>query len=157
MKKLLLILTFCALAFNANAQSYNWALGVRGGGTDTGLTFKHILSDDNAIEAEFNYWYLGNNDKGKALTVLYEFNSPIFDEGFTFYYGLGAHFGIVDRKEDGERTSLMRIGVDAVCGLEYKLANAPIAFSFDYRPFVNIPQMKESYFYNFGLGLKFAF
>ena len=61
MKKIIIAAIFCIVAVSANAQNYNWAIGVRGGGSDSGVTLKHILSDNNAFEVNLSYVYPFNN------------------------------------------------------------------------------------------------
>ena len=57
MKKIILAIALCFAAISMNAQDYNWAVGVRGGGMASGLTVKKVLSDANAFEVNVNYWY----------------------------------------------------------------------------------------------------
>ena len=55
MKKILIIAALCLASVAAQAQDYNWAIGIRGGGNDSGVTLKHILSDYNALEFTYNF------------------------------------------------------------------------------------------------------
>ncbi len=147
MKKLI-VAAVCLLfsAATLSAQDYNWAIGVRGGGMASGLTVKHNISATNAWEGVLNTWY----GKGVGLSGLYEWTMPVITDGFSFYYGVGAHLGFGS-------DSWFGVGADGVVGLEYKIPTVPIAVSLDYRPYLNFA--KDFYFgaYDFGFGVKFCF
>ena len=159
MKKLILIAALCLAAVAAQAQDYNWAIGIRGGGNDSGLTLKHILSDYNAIELTGNFQYANDNmARGFALSALYEWNVPVISDGFLFYYGFGPHIGSATMKKEGaENYGMLILGATGVVGLEYKIYSAPIAFSLDYRPYVNLLPQPRIFFSNIGLGIKVCF
>lgn len=159
MKKFMIIAALCLFSVAASAQDYNWAIGIRGGGNDSGVTLKHILSDYNAFEMTFNYQYpKGRMIRSTVFSGLYEWNVPVIDEGFIFYYGLGAHIGAATMsKEDSNNYGAITLGADGVVGLEYKLYSAPIAFSLDYRPFFNLLPQIRGFIGNVGLGVKFCF
>ncbi len=116
-------LLFMAYTMVLNAQDYKTAIGLRGG-TQSGLTVKHFLSEVNAVEG-----IVATRWGGFYATGIYERIGPYFDApGFQWYYGLGAHIGFIDgdnsRFEDNDRHTLA--GVDFIFGLEYKFENAPI-------------------------------
>ena len=159
MKKYLMIVLFSLVCLGARAQDYNWAIGIRGGGNDSGVTLKHILSDYNALELTYNFQYPRDRMlRASVFSALYEWNVPVIDDGFLFYYGLGAHIGAATMtKEDSANYGGLDLGVDGVIGLEYKLYSVPIAFSLDYRPFVNVLPQPRVFFWNVGLGIKFCF
>lgn len=159
MKKILIIAALCFVSAAALAQDYNWAIGVRGGGDDSGVTVKHILSDYNAIELTGNFQYArGNMARGFALSALYEWNLPVIADGFLFYYGFGPHIGSATMtKEDHDNYGMIILGATGVVGLEYKLYSIPLAFSLDYRPFVNALPQPKIFFSNVGLGIKVCF
>ncbi len=148
MKKFFLVIAFAFMAIAASAQDYNWGIGVRGGGMASGLTIKHALGSSSALDISVSGYY----DGGVYASGLYELVNDL-GSNFNFYYGLGAHIGIGDSDDDGS----FALGVDGVVGVEYKIPVAPIAFSFDYRPALNI--ITNPYFagYDFGFGVKFVF
>lgn len=157
MKKFLIAAVLCLAAIGAQAQDYNWALGLRGGGNCSGVTLKHILSDFNAIEVSFDYWYPKDNMvRGEGITALYEWNAPIFTNGFLLYYGFGAHAGSRTITKDTGNVGRLGLGADGVVGIEYKLYNLPFAFSLDYRPFFNLFPF-TTFFANVGVGVKVCF
>ena len=147
MKKVTILLSIIfMLSLGAKAQDYDWAIGVRGGGRTSGITVKHNLSSFNALEGSFAAFYR----EGYHFTGYYDFLVPIIDNGFTFYYGPGAHLGF--------GSNYFGFGVDAIVGLEYKIPTAPIAFSIDYRPAFNIVEKFDFYGdVDFGFGVQYTF
>ena len=158
MKKIILIIALGLMGATAlQAQDYNWAIGLRGGGMTTNLTVKHKVAEGRALEFAGSYWYAG---RGAILTGLMEWSTPVITDGFDLYYGIGAHLGTGIYENEGTSTAKFVIGVDAVVGLEYKVPRAPIAFSLDYRPFLHILSTEASKMlglYDIGLGVKFCF
>lgn len=148
MKKILLAAVLLISALTVNAQDYNWAIGVRGGGANAGLTIKENLGA-NALEFGID---LGWTDYGR-LQVLYEWQTPVIADGFNLYYGLGGYVGAWNFKENAK----IGVGAEAVIGLEYKIPSVPIAFSLDYRPSVSVlPEFGFGYS-DVGFGVKFCF
>ena len=167
MKKFFIAAVLCLAAIGAQAQDYNWAIGVRGGGNSSGVTIKHILSDYNAVEVTFDYWYPKQVSEGKrmirteAIHALYEWNTPIFTNGFILYYGAGGHIGSMSMQKTSEKNGTenygrLGLGLDGVVGIEYKLYDLPLAFSLDYRPYFNVFGFIP-FFSNVSLGVKLAF
>ena len=147
MKKITILLSMLLMcALSANAQNYEWAVGFRGGVRTSGVTVRHNLSAFNAWEGSFS----GSYDRGYHFTGYYDFMTPIIGEGFTFYYGPGAHLGL--------GSDYFSLGIDAIVGLEYQMPSVPIAFSVDYRPSLNIVE-KMDFFgdIDFGFGVKYCF
>ncbi len=147
MKKSIIVLSLCLLsALSMKAQDYDWAVGVRGGIRTSGLTVRRNLSAYNAWEGSFSGFYKA----GYHFTGYYEFMTPIIDDGFTFYYGPGAHLGF--------GSNYFAFGFDGIVGLEYQVPNVPIAFSVDYRPSLNIVERFDFYGdIDLGFGVKFTF
>ena len=159
MKKILILAILSLTCLGLRAQDYNWALGVRGGFDDSGVTVKHILSDYNALELTYNFQYRRDRMlRASVLSLLYEWNQPVISDGFLLYYGLGAHLGSATMTKEGSNDyGAMVLGAAGVVGLEYQLYSAPIAFSLDYRPFVNLLPTPQAFIGNVGLGIKFVF
>ena len=159
MKKTLILVILSLACLGARAQDYNWAFGVRGGFNDSGVTIKHILSDYNALELCYNFQY-GRDRllRANVLSALYEWNQPLFSDGFLFYYGFGAHVGGgTMTKEGSQNYGQIVLGAVGVVGIEYKLYSAPVAFSLDYRPFFNLLPIPQGFIGNAGLGVKVCF
>ncbi len=144
MKKFLAIAALLVATLGVSAQDYNWAIGVRGGAF-SGLTAKKN-NGDNALEFGAS-WGLGNHLR---VDGVYEWQQPVITEGFNLYYGVGAFLGAFENS--------LAVGAEAVVGLEYKIADIPLAFSLDYRPSIDVLHLNSMEgFYNFGFGIKYCF
>lgn len=125
--------------FGANAQSdYSTAIGLRAGFSQ-GLTIKHFIGSQDALEGIASFRY-----RGLVITGLYERHANAFDvERLNWYYGAGAHVGFWSYydghpwydEDDGARTA---IGIDGILGIEYNIREIPINISLDYKPAFNI-------------------
>ena len=110
---------------SAAGSTYQTALGVKvwdGGG----ISFKHFMNGNNAVELISYFW-----SRGMRITGLYEIHGPITGAtGLQWYIGPGAHAGFYNSKNgDG-----VFIGIDGVLGLDYKFTGAPINVSLDWQP-----------------------
>ena len=134
MKKIILF-TACALlcAGTAFSQNYKHAIGLRAGG--------------NAFEVMA--WFGFYEASSFSAAGLYEWTQPVINNDFNLYYGVGGHLGAAANK--------FAIGIDAIVGLEYKIPNAPIAFSLDYKPSVNFMNLNAYGLFDLALGIKFTF
>lgn len=147
-------------------QSYKTAIGLRGGFT-SGLTVKHFISGRDALEGILSAW-----PYDLSITGLYERHTSFGSTpGFSFYYGAGAHvrfFTFYDREYyfykgryyivTGSTGGGAGIGIDGIAGIEYKIPAAPIAFSLDFKPFMEFG--RGGYFLvvpDLGLGVKVTF
>lgn len=143
MKKLIYILAFLA-GTTLNAQSnYNTAIGLRAGET-SGLTVKQFVGSETAFEGILGAWRYGI-----SATLLYEKYRSTTVSNLNWYYGGGGHVAFENRYYDRYyyyngryyvadyyANGGMGLGIDGVLGLEYKIPNAPIAFSLDLKPFI---------------------
>lgn len=143
------------------STNYSTAFGMRGFGT-TGLTIKHFYQRNVAIEG-----ILGFGPDAFSLTILVENHVNAFDEpGLNWYYGIGGH--IASETQWGAYYNRIRgyerapgdfgMGVDGIFGMEYKIAEVPIAISVDMKPFVEITTRGNLYMaIDPGIGIKFTF
>ncbi len=137
MKKIVLFLFLTVLLKFSMAQDYKNAIGLRAGGPG-GLTFKHFMSEDKALEG-----VLGIRAGGFELVGLYEIHAPAFQvPRLNWYYGGGAHFGAFNgtRRYRGyyPTANYVMIGADGIVGLDYTLTDIPINFSLDLKPTLNL-------------------
>lgn len=160
--KILLLSTFLILGITSQAQSgYKTAIGLRAGET-SGLTIKHFIGSDAALEGIIGLW-----SHGFSATLLYEKHMSLKAEGLNLYYGGGGHVAIEtnhngwyyykNEKYYDRRHGHVGIGIDGVLGLEYKIPSVPIAFSLDIKPFI---EFAGDYIWTSldpGLGIKVAF
>jgi hypothetical protein len=133
---------------STNSSSYRTALGVKvwdGGG----ISFKHFLNDNNALELIGYFW-----SHGSRVTGLYEIHGPISGAtGLKWYIGPGAHVGFYNTKYgDGAF-----IGVDGVLGLDYKFRGAPINMSLDWQPSLEFGDNRGFIGSWGGLGIRYTF
>ncbi|MFP4620383.1 MAG: hypothetical protein ACLFM7_03680 [Bacteroidales bacterium] len=154
MKKLLFITLLALVVSTVHSQDYKTAIGVRGTFI-SGITVKHFINEDAALEGIFSFGRWGMN-----VTGLYEKHARAFDvEGLNWYYGAGGHLGSWNDdypllKEGGE---FVVIGVDGVIGLEYKVQEIPISFSVDYKPQLNFTGYPGFWGYGGALSIRYTF
>lgn len=146
-----------------NSSNYTTAVGFRGGET-SGLTIKHFMGDQNALEGILGLWY-----HGFSATLLYERHSQAFNaSGLNWYYGIGGHgtFYSTHRyynyhgrhRHDRYHSGSVGVGIDGVFGLEYKIPKAPIAFSLDVKPYIEVISSGGIWSsFDPGLGIKVTF
>jgi hypothetical protein len=138
MKKLIFALTlFLATSVAVKAQDYSTGIGVRGG-LSSGLTVKHFIGSNKAIEG-----LLSSRWRGFHITGLYEIHARAFDTPrLNWYYGVGGHVGFWDDydrhpwfDDDGAHTV---VGVDGIIGIEYNIVDIPFNISLDWKPSIDI-------------------
>ena len=146
MKKLIFMIAIAAASLGvAQAQDYNWGVGVRLGGDTGGVSVKHKMNASSGLEFLGSaYW-----DSGFMLTGLYERYVPVIGKGFNLYYGAGAHLGSF--------SETFLLGADGILGLEYKFDRAPIALSLDWKPALNIVETFDFWAADFALGVRVTF
>ena len=136
MKKLIVLVSLFCLVTISYAQDYNTGIGLRGGSAN-GLTIKHFVSGNAAIEG-----IISSRWEGVNLTGLYEIHARAFNEpGLNWYYGFGAHIGFWDGDHTHwghEDRNYTVIGIDGILGLEYNFREIPINLSLDWKPALNI-------------------
>ena len=131
------------MAVGAQAQEYSTGIGFRGGAA-SGLTVKHFIKSDAAIEGilstSFKY-------RGTVITVLYEKHAQAFKaNGLQWYYGLGGHVGFYngyeyyDRGHKHYNDNVVGVGIDGILGLEYYIRDIPFTIGADVKPYFNIPR-----------------
>lgn len=143
MKRVGLVTILMACAMAVSGQDYTTSLGARVGGT-SGVSVKHFYSRNMAVEGILGFF--GN---GTSITGLLEKHQQAFDtKGLQFYYGAGAHVAFYNGKyyyRNGFWRDInyydrreVAFGVNGVLGLEYTIDDLPIAFSVDFKPFVEV-------------------
>ena len=147
MKKILALLAVLALWTTvAQAQEYNWGIGLRGGGIAAGLNARINFDPANSMEM-----ILACN-QGISFYGLYERQVPVIGQGFTFYYGGGGHAGTWCW---GGR--YFSVGVDAIAGLEYAVPKNNMAFSIDYKPCFNFTGKQGFKMWDVGISARYIF
>jgi hypothetical protein len=102
----------------------------------TGITVKHFIQEDRAVEGIL-YLYAD----GYRLTGLYEFHGDISSvEGLKWYAGFGAHIGSFSEQwkmDNPNKNHGTIVGPDAILGLDFKFTGAPVNLSIDWQPSYN--------------------
>jgi hypothetical protein len=164
--KTVLMLLFLVFTQKAYSQDKSTGIGIRLGGLNSGLTLRHFVSENTALEGLFNFGY-----KSFVITGLYEKHFPVEgSEGLAWFIGGGAHLGFfryggsyyVYRSHgrflyvDDVNATRSIGGLDGILGLNYKIKNAPIDLSLDIKPFVDFFQFPTGYF-DGGFSFRFLF
>ncbi len=135
------ILVFLALILSgqlALAQDYQPGIGVRGG-VFSGVSFKHFISPNDAVEAVAAFHF-----GGLFMAGMYQRHVMAFDvPGLNWYYGAGAHLGFYEGRDrprwfDERDRNYVVFGVNGVVGIEYKIEEIPISIGLDVTPALNI-------------------
>lgn len=129
----IVIIGLIFIASAAGAQDYNTGIGFRGG-TFNGITLKHFVGSNNAIEG-----ILSTRWQGLKVTGLYEIHQQAFDTPrLNWYYGVGGHIGFWNddhyNPRYGDRAYTV-IGVDGIIGIEYNIEPIPFNISLDWKPY----------------------
>lgn len=153
MKKIIAIAFFCGLltltATVVSAQPYKTAVGLKidagDGRTFVGPHIKHFFSGNDAIQGMVLF---GGNTT--VLGAEYSYNKPFPNaNGLLWNIGVGPQLAFW-RGETG-------VFIRPQVGLEYKVATAPIAFGFDWRPIWSLRNDSEFIPARFGITFKYAF
>ncbi|HSV87768.1 MAG TPA: hypothetical protein VLH61_03930 [Bacteroidales bacterium] len=155
MKRFILVVLFALLLVQiGRAQDYNSGIGIRGG-VFSGVSFKHFLSENDALE------FVGAfHHRGLLLTVLYQRHTNAFDvPGLNWYYGGGGFLGFYDGAYHpswdvaGNQTVL---GAAGIVGIEYKIEEIPISVGVDISPFIDIMPVTR-FWTGAGLTVRYVF
>lgn len=135
----------------ANAQSsYKTGIGLGldfgSGQTLVGPSLKHFFSENNVGQFEVLF-----GDNYTVIEGFYLYHSDFPNAaGLKWYAGVGAGFGLY---KGGSEFLLRPAG-----GLDYKINNVPLSFSFDWRPTIAIGDGNSDFEpARFGLGFRYTF
>src|SRR5690606_21575400 len=148
MKKITLAFVAVLFAVGAFAQDYKNSIGIRLGSghyDGVGVAFKTYISQPGALEFDVGFIpdsYGGNDLTSVSLSRAYQHHFPIANIlGFNWFIGGGAVLAKTFSDWDGYDGC--SAGIHPPCGVDYKLKNAPLAFSADARPTIHV--VKGSY------------
>ncbi|WP_139924861.1 hypothetical protein [Hymenobacter sp. DG01] len=113
-----------SLALPAHAQKYRTAAGLRLGKNNYGLTVQQKILDKTTLEG---LALVGTREV--SATVLAERHFGILGPSLNYYFGAGGHLG--NHKDTGGFG-----GLDALAGVEYKIAFTSFVLSLDFKPTV---------------------
>lgn len=154
LRKFLIVAVLVAMTSTIGAQNYRTGIGARVGFFN-GLTVKHFVNRNNAVEGILNFRW-----DGVIITGLYEWQNPLPNaQGFEYYLGLGGHIGFFDDYEwdddDDDDDSATIVGLDLIIGLEYTFPRAPFTIGLDYKPAFNF--IGDNHVWADGLALNLRF
>ncbi|MBD1434004.1 MULTISPECIES: hypothetical protein [Sphingobacterium] len=174
MRKITLAFVAVLFAAGAFAQDYKNSIGIRFGSGDYDLVsaaFKTFLNNGpGALEFDLGFRtdksgdrYFGNQLKwtNVSLSGAYQHHFPIPNvEGFKWFVGGGAVLSNTFVSGDYDIDGGFNAGIFPTGGVDYKLKNAPFAFSADVRPtfhIVNGYDYYSGFYFNGGLTARYTF
>ena len=136
------------LALHAQSN-YGTALGLGidfgDGQTLVGPSVKHFFAENHAGMGEVTF-----GDNVTFVTLMYQYHKEFPNaDGFQWFAGGGPSIAFFD----GDSDVLLR----PVVGLDYKIGNVPLAFSFDWRPWIYFGEGDDFEAARFGLGFRYTF
>lgn len=153
--KVLLILSFLAIATSVNAQQVSKnALGLRIGDNDgfgAEISYQRHLNDNNRLEFDLGFRSRDNVDAFK-LVGLYQWVRPL-DGKFNWYVGAGGGVGSYDTP--GGNGSFALVAGNA--GIEYNFG-IPLLMSLDVRPELGFDDSYSNDLdFDIALGIRYQF
>lgn len=141
-------LTFNDVAAQKSGSIYNTALGLGidfgSGGTYVGPSIKHFFTKNNVGKAEVLF------GDASLLSLYYQYHGDIENAaGLKWTLGLGGT--VIFYSPD------VSFGFRPTAGLDYKIPNVPLAFEFDWRPYVGVSEGNDFEAARFGFGFRYCF
>lgn len=143
-------------------QTYTTALGIKVWGDGAGVSLKHFISSNRALEGIGFFW-----NGGARITGLYEFHFDIAGApGLKWYVGPGVHVGFYNdgynrynnfNNNNNNYRGGSFVGIDGVLGLDYKFNRAPINLSLDWQPSIEFGSGRTFNGAWGGLGIRYTF
>jgi hypothetical protein len=131
-----------------NGADYTTAAGLRLG-YPFGVTVKHFIAPQGSVEGILGFWYGGIN-----LTGLYEYHMDLSDvSGLKWFIGGGLDF--TSWNHGGYKGGAAAI--DGIVGLDYKIAQAPIDLSLDWKPAVYFAGVSGFYGSGGAISVRYTF
>ena len=165
MKKLLtLLVAVLVAATTVSAKDYKHSIGMVGG-LGIGAQYKTMLTDNFTLIAEMGYFTNPDGGTGFAYAGVPIANAVFAYQTKPLAEGQGIKMGVYA----GGQVKLGYVlgdagvfGVGGAAGIEANMINAPIAFSFDFRPgyaflFVDGWAGGHMFDYSFNLGVRYTF
>lgn len=165
MKKIMLAFVALFFAVGVFAQDYKNSIGIRLGSgyyDVVSASFKTFITQPGALE--FNLGFDSDRFSGDRFTNVsfsgaYQHHFQIGNiPGFKWFVGGGAVFS--NTFSDYDAVKGFNVGIFPTGGVDYKLKNAPFAFSADIRPTIHVVNGADYYdgFYaNGGLTARYVF
>lgn len=154
-----LLTVFLLSVVSGNAQDYKTGIGIRGG-PGYGLTVKHFVSPESALEAIVSPLW-----GGFLFTGLYEKHARVFNaKGLNYYGGIGGHVGYWNYENNYQsnnpwfdnRQKNVVGGIDLVLGIEYTFSFIPFTAAVDWKPMLNLINDGSLWFDDVAFSLRFV-
>lgn len=154
MKKII-VLFVILLSFKSFSQDYKTGIGLRGG-FSSGITIKHFISGNAALEG-----ILATRWRGFHIVGLYEVHNSLPTPGLNWYFGGGAHMGVWQGYNGHpwfkDSRSYSVFGVDGILGMEYNFSQIPLNLSLDWKPAFNLIGWQGLWMDDFALSVRYIF
>jgi hypothetical protein len=142
------------------SSRYTTALGLKIWGDGAGVTVKHFIAPNHALEGIGYVW-----NGGTRVTGLYEFHFDFVGApGLKWYVGPGVHAAFYNNHYYDKRypndpypSTRSYVGIDGVIGLDYKFTGAPINLSLDWQPSVEFGDDRGFIGGWGGIGVRYTF
>jgi len=158
------ILLIVLLPFATFAQTFDNAIGIRGGFT-SGFEYRFYTDDANSYKL-----LLGARDNGVQLHAFKEFHQyDLFDfsDRLVLFYGAGAHIGYEQWQKHyiqqntswyEDRTALIA-GIDGIVGVEYLFYDVPISVGVEAKPYFDLfgREVFDLQLFDLGFTVKYLF
>lgn len=155
-KILLSVPVFFAVVFTASAQDYPSGLGIRIGNS-LGIDYKIFVNSSQALDFGIGVLepFNGLKDRSEPQFALfysqYLFHFNVFAPGVNVFVGPGVSVGAQLGYEEEDKYLEQMLGtkanfylsIDAAVGIEYKMADLPLALSFAWSPKVQVVGSKR--------------
>ena len=139
------------LASTSFSQNYKMALGFKGGYPGYGtLNAKKSISKSDYLEASIGGFGRSSYNTGFHVQLNYE-RMQALEEGFSFYYGLGALLGMTSNSN----AAFLHLAPKALLGLEYNFEDIPLNISIDTGPYLFVSP-NIGFIWGGGLALRYA-
>lgn len=165
MKKFTLACAALLLAGASQAQDYKNSIGIRLGSgyyDAVSVSFKTFISEPAALEFNVGFdtdKFNSSNHTNVALSGAYQHHFPIGNiDGFKWFVGGGAILS--NTFSDFDAVKGFNVGIFPTGGVDYKLKNAPFAFSADIRPTIHIVNgagFYDGFYANGGITARYTF
>ncbi len=148
MKRLILILSLAICYISMDAQSYDFAGGIRFG-TGIGFTFKYQPFKKTTLEAIV----ASSLQKDEIqITALVARHNALITKGFNFFVGAGASKGFTTNVNPTYEDPLAAV---VIVGAEFSIARLNI--SYDLLPAYNFVGGEQDFTFETGLSLRYIF
>ncbi len=149
MKRASILIAALLITVTASSQDYFKALGLRIGSA-VGVSYKMFHKPERAIEGILDLDILYRDRMKFKTSGFYVFHFKANVDGLSLFTGPGASAGIYLGDSSGFMMSL-----DGIIGMEYKFQQAPLVFSIDWNP--KIQMIKNAGFRSENFGVTFRF